>query len=94
MTVDDAPATDAPATECKSLCDHKLGPNIFLPGPLPFIQVTHNIPAGPAFVTARRRHVKQVKLPCSVGILVLICACVFVSMDWFASDEVHELVKQ
>ena len=83
---------------CKSLCDHKLGSNIFLPLPYYSIQAILNSLEG-VYVTedtAKRTCVNQVKVkpPCAGGILVLICACVFVSLDLFASDEVHELVKQ
>ena len=74
---------------CKSLCDHKLGSNIFLPQAM-----FDTLDFYPTEDTVKRRHVKKVKLPCTMGILVLICACVFASLDWFASDEVHELVKQ
>ena len=72
---------------CKSLYDHKLGSNIFLP-----VTKIRAIPSKDRVTDAIGQ--KQVKLPCTMGILVLICACVFFSIDWFASDEVHELVKQ
>ena len=78
---------------CKSLCDHKLGLNIFLPLPYHSIQAMLNSLQGVYVIeiTAKCRHVEQVKLPCTMGIL--IGACVIIFLDWFASDEAHELVK-
>ena len=72
---------------CKSLCHHKLGSNIFLPLRFYNIQVFGDVFA--TEVTAKHRDVEQAKSPCTIGILVSICACV--SMDW---DEAHELVEQ
>ena len=43
--------------------------------------------------TAKCRHIEQVEVPCTVGILVLIAACVCIFLDRFASDKIHELVK-
>ena len=66
---------------CKSLCDHKLGSNIFLPLPCYSIQAKLNLEDVLTQATAKHRHVEQVKPPCTMGILVLIGAYVIKLLD-------------